>query len=385
MSTYPEYRESLGPRPPRSPNLWPLLIVLVLGGALLWYFWPRGRDDGLHPDAVPRAITPRGDLAESEKSIVELYQVASKSVVHITTQTVGRNIFLGGREIAQGTGSGIVWDQDGHILTNSHVIQGANTARVTLADGTSWPAESVLFAPEKDLAILSVKVDRKDRLHPIALGTSHDLKVGQFAYAIGNPYGLDQSLSWGIISALDREIESNVPGRTIKGVIQTDAAINPGNSGGPLLDSAGRLIGVNTAIVSPSRAFAGIGFAIPVDDVRQIVTQLIRKGRVTRPILGIIPVRDQAARRLGVPEGVLIRDVEENMPAGRAGLRGSRLDEEGTVILGDVIVAIGGKRVKTLNDLFDILDRHKPGDTVTVRVLRGGAELEIEVTLDEEG
>jgi len=217
-------------------------------------------------NALPRAITPRGDLAEEEKTTIALFRQASPSVVHITTLAVRQDAFsLDVFQIPQGTGSGFVWDNQGRIVTNFHVIRDADAAQVTLADHSSWKARLVGAYPDKDLAVLMVDAP-KDRLHPIAIGTSHDLQVGQRLFAIGNPFGLDQSLTTGIISALGREIES-VNRRAIKDMIQTDAAINPGNSGGPLLDSSGRLIGVNTAIYSPSGASAGIGFAIPVDEV----------------------------------------------------------------------------------------------------------------------
>jgi len=228
-------------------------------------FWP-WRSSGVDLSALPRAITPRGDLAEEEKTTIALFRQASPSVVHITTLAVRQDAFsLDVFQIPQGTGSGFVWDNQGRIVTNFHVIRDADAAQVTLADHSSWKARLVGAYPDKDLAVLMVDAP-KDRLHPIAIGTSHDLQVGQRLFAIGNPFGLDQSLTTGIISALGREIES-VNRRAIKDMIQTDAAINPGNSGGPLLDSSGRLIGVNTAIYSPSGASAGIGFAIPVDEV----------------------------------------------------------------------------------------------------------------------
>lgn len=382
MSHYPEYRDASPPRRRPASSPWPFLGLLLLVAVVVWYYWPRGGPGGGNLEVVPREVTPRGDLGEAEKSIVNLYQKVSRSVVHITTQAGRRNMF-GGREVAEGSGSGFVWDEAGHVVTNNHVLQGAQAVRVTLADGTTWPAEPTYYRyPEKDLAVLRIKVDRKNRLIPIEVGTSHDLKVGQFAYAIGNPFGLDQTLTWGIVSALGREIESNVQGRTIQNVIQTDAAINPGNSGGPLLDSAGRLIGVNTAIVSPSRASAGIGFAIPVDDVRLIVTQLIEKGKVERPLLGIQIYSDQQARRLGIPEGVIFREVVDNLPAARAGLRPSLFDPENGFTRGDIIVSVAGKPVRSTSDLFNILEKHRAGDAVTVAVLRDGGRQEFAVTLD---
>jgi S1-C subfamily serine protease len=266
--------------------LWPLLLVLAVGAVLVWRFWPRTPGDGLDPNAAPRPITPRGDLAEFEKTTVDIFRQASPSVVHITNLTVRPDRYhLNLFEVPKGTGTGFIWDEDGHVVTNYHVIQGGNGARVTLADQSSYKARVVGAYPDKDLAVLVIGASR-DRLRPILVGSSRDLKVGQMALATGNPFGLDRTLTTGIVSALGREIES-VTRRAIKGVIQTDAAINPGNSGGPLLDSAGRLIGVNTAIYSPSGAYAGIGFAIPVDEVNRVVPQLIRHGKVTRPALGV--------------------------------------------------------------------------------------------------
>jgi len=259
--------------------LWLVLIVLVAG-----YGWRRwhGQQVGARAEPRPRPVTPRGNLAEDEQATIELFRKAAPSVVHITTlaervEPFSLNLF----RIPRGTGSGIVWDEQGHIVTNYHVIMGADAAVVTLADNSTWSAKLVGAAPHKDLAVLHIKAPA-DRLAPIIVGTSHDLEVGQKVFAIGNPFGLDHTLTTGVISALGREIES-VSGTPITNVIQTDAAINPGNSGGPLLDSAGRLIGVNTQIVSPSGAFAGIGFAIPIDTVNWVVAELIARGTVRRP------------------------------------------------------------------------------------------------------
>ncbi len=232
------------------------------------------------PRAAARAVTARGELFTDEKSTISLFKQASPSVVHITAITVQRDFFsLNLYQIPEGTGSGFVWDTNGNIITNFHVIQNADAAQVTLADQSAWKARRVGAAPDKDLAVLRIDAPA-NRLKAIPLGTSKDLQVGQRVFAIGNPFGLDQSLTTGVISALGREIES-VTRRPIQGVIQTDAAINPGNSGGPLLDSAGRLIGVNTAIYSPSGGSAGIGFAIPADTVNRIVPELIRYGKIS--------------------------------------------------------------------------------------------------------
>lgn len=303
------------------------------------------------------------------------------NVVYITTLARARDLFsLNLFEIPQGTGSGFVWDEDGHIITNFHVIQGASSARVTLADNSTWDAQLVGMAPDQDLAMLSIKAPRS-QLQPIPVGTSTDLQVGQKAFAIGNPFGLDQTLTTGIISALGREITA-VTGRTIAGVIQTDAAINPGNSGGPLLDSAGRLIGVNTAIYSPSGASVGIGFAVPVDTVNRVVPQLIRHGRVIRPGLGARIADDATARRLGL-SGVLLIEVSQGSAAAAAGLRGTRRNDEGRLVLGDIIVGVETAPVTSINDLANALDQYKVGDTVTVAILRDNARLTVPVTLRE--
>jgi S1-C subfamily serine protease len=330
--------------------------------------------------ATPRPVIARGELAPQEKSTVTLFRQASPSVVHITAIAVQRDLFtLKPYQIPEGTGSGFIWDTTGNIITNFHVIQSADVAQVTLADQSNWKARLVGVAPDKDLAVL--KIDAPvNRLPAIPIGTSKDLQVGQSVFAIGNPFGLDQSLTTGVISAVGREIES-VTRRPIQGVIQTDAAINPGNSGGPLLDSAGRLIGVNTAIYSPSGASAGIGFAIPVDTVNRIVPELIRYGKVTRPGIGVQIAEDQIAERLGV-NGVLVVDVVPGSAAAKAGLRPTRREASGRVRLGDVITAIDGKKVLSPNELYLILETYKVGDAVNVSVLRDGKIVQAKLTLE---
>jgi S1-C subfamily serine protease len=350
----------------------------------VWWFWRRG-DSGVDVNAVPRPVTPRGELADIEKATIEIFKQASPSVLHITTLALRQDVWsLDVQQIPQGTGSGFIWDEDGHVVTNYHVIQGANAAKVILADGSSYSADLVGGYADKDLAVLVIDAP-KSKLRKIEVGTSHDLQVGQMAFAIGNPFGLDQTLTTGIISALGREITS-VNNRPIKNVIQTDAAINPGNSGGPLLDSAGRLIGVNAAIFSPSGASSGIGFAIPVDEVNRIVPQLIRHRKVVRPILGIIPFPEQDVQRLRKrrvlsQDGVLIRSIEPGGPAAISGLRPTRRTSSGEVQLGDHIVAVDGKPIKSLNDLYSVLEQHQVGDTVTVTVLRDDEKQDVQVTL----
>jgi S1-C subfamily serine protease len=356
--------------------------VASLGIAVLvWQLWANGAV-GVS-GATPRPVSPRGDLSGGEKAVITLFRQASPAVVNITTLTVARDFFtLNLLQIPEGTGSGFVWDQEGHVVTNFHVIQNADAAQVTLADHSTWKASRVGVAPDKDLAVIKIDAP-KNRLHPIPIGTSKDLQVGQSVFAIGNPFGLDQTLTTGIISALGREIDS-ASGRPIQGVSQTDAAINPGNSGGPLLDSAGRLIGVNTAIFSPSGASAGIGFAIPVDTVNLVVPQLTRFGKVTRPGLGVQVAEDQLARQLGL-NGVLIVEVLPNTVAARAGLRPTRRDSSGRVRLGDVIVAVDGKPVKSANELFLLLEQYRVGDTVVLTVIRDGERQQFKVSLEAVG
>lgn len=332
------------------------------------------------PRAISRAVVPRGELTSGEKSTIALFRQASPSVVHITAIAVQRDLFtLNLYQIPEGTGSGFIWDNSGKIITNFHVIQNADVAQVTLGDQTTWKARRVGMAPDKDLAVLHIDAPTS-RLQPIPVGTSKDLMVGQSVFAIGNPFGLDQSLTTGVISALGREIES-VTRRPIQGVIQTDAAINPGNSGGPLLDSAGRLIGVNTAIYSPSGASAGIGFAIPVDTVNRIVPELIRYGKVIRPGIGIQIAEDQIADRLGV-KGILVVEVIPGSSAAKAGIRPTQREGSGRVHLGDVITAIDGKKVESANELFILLENYKIGDIVNITLLREGKTSQTKITLE---
>ncbi len=356
---------------------WMAVLLLILA-ALFLYTQVRNWFAGVYnKGAVPRAVTPRGDLAEDEKGTIELFKATSPSVVYITSLAVQPDFFsFRALEIPRGTGSGFIWDRDGYIVTNYHVIAESQAARVTLADQSTWNARLVGAEPDKDIAVL--KIDAPDRiLPPIAIGTSRDLLVGQKVFAIGNPFGFDQTLTTGVISGLGREIVS-ATNRPIQGVIQTDAAINPGNSGGPLLDSAGRVIGINTAIVSPSGAYAGIGFAVPVDPVNRIVPQIIRGEPLRKPGLGVQIADDYIARRLGI-EGVLILMVIPGSAAEKAGLRSAQ--QSGRVIRGDVIVGADGKPVRDCDDLFRILDDHEVGDTVSVTVRRDDREIEVPVTL----
>jgi S1-C subfamily serine protease len=334
------------------------------------------------PSAPPRAIAPRGALAADEQNNIAVFKTASPSVVNITALGYERDFFsFDVQQVPRGTGTGFVWDEQGHIVTNFHVIQDASAARVTLADQSSYRAQLVGVFPDRDLAVLKIDAPAA-KLPPIAIGTSRDLQVGQKVYAIGNPFGLDQTLTTGIVSALHREIES-VTRRRIRGAIQTDAAINPGNSGGPLLDSAGRLIGVNTAIYSPSGASAGIGFAIPVDEVNRIVPRLIRDGRMVRPSLGISVAPESLNRALALPKGVAIVRMQAGGPAQKAGLKAFSRAAEGGIVAGDVITAINGEAIANLDDMLTALERLQPGDSVTLSVWRAGSTRKLTVTLAE--
>jgi S1-C subfamily serine protease len=357
--------------------VWPWLVLLLVVG----YF--AGRE--LLPWIVrreysPRTVSARGDLAGDEKANIELFEAASPCVVYLTTLATRGSLFgLESVEVPRGTGSGFIWDQAGNIVTNFHVLQGASSAKVTLNDHSTLDAEFVGAAPDKDIAVVRIRAPA-GKLHPIPIGTSADLKVGQKVFAIGNPFGLDQTLTTGIVSALGRTIQA-VTGRAIEDVIQTDAAINPGNSGGPLLDSAGRLIGMNTAIYSPSGSNAGIGFAVPVDVINNVVPQLIQRGEVTRPRMGVVLVQDALARRLGI-QGVLIGKVEEGSAAERAGLRGTNREPDGTIRLGDIIVAVDGRTVRSRDALLNTLERHKRGDTVELTIIRDDQEQHVKVQLE---
>jgi S1-C subfamily serine protease len=335
---------------------------------------------GVHtPSAQQRPIDTRGALTEDEQSTTSLFQEAVPSVVNVTAIALRRDFFrLNVMEIPRGAGTGFIWDDDGHVVTNFHVIRDANRAEITLADQSNWSADVVGVAPEKDLAVLHIDAP-KTALRPLRLGSSSDLLVGQNVLAIGNPFGFDQTLTTGIISALGREIDS-VHGVPIRDVIQTDAAINPGNSGGPLLDSSGRLIGVNTAIVSPSGGYAGLGFAIPVDTVNWVVPQLIAHGQIQRPTLGVDLLSDYATRRLGLV-GALVGDVARGSGADDAGLRPTYRDQRGRWVLGDLIVAVDGEPVRSSGEVGLALERRAPGEVVTVTVDRGGDKADLEVRL----
>jgi S1-C subfamily serine protease len=351
--------------------------------AVVWLV-PRFVERGAAAQAAPRPVAARGALPAEEQSTIDLFEKTRGSVVFITTQERvvdlwTRNMF----DIPRGSGSGFVWDDHGHIVTNNHVVEGTSSARVRLSDGRDADATLVGVSPAHDLAV--IKVDVSNPPPPLPIGSSHDLKVGQAALAIGNPFGLDWTLTTGIVSALDRSLPSENNRTLIEHLIQTDAAINPGNSGGPLLDSAGRLIGVNTAIFSPSGASAGVGFAVPVDTVNRVVPQLIATGKYVRPALGIQVderLNQLVTEQLGV-KGVAVLRVTPGSPAAAAGLRGARVENNRSIVPGDVIVAVDGTSVDSVARLLGRLDEHRVGDVVTLTILRDGQKSDVKVTLQE--
>jgi S1-C subfamily serine protease len=349
-------------------------VLLVLLALVLVVLARPYIDEALFAAKTPRAVEARGNLAEIERLNVEIFERASPSVVQIAGRVGGTTTQLGSEEGIK-SGSGFVWDRVGNVVTNNHVVENVQSLQVRLASGQVTRADVVGTAPNYDLAVI--------RLHgagslppPLAIGSSADLKVGQFAYAIGNPFGLDESLTTGVISALKRRLPTS-GGREISGAIQTDAPINPGNSGGPLLDSAGRLIGVNTAIYSPSGAYAGVGFAIPVDVVNRIVPELISKGRVATPGIGIQAASEEIAARLGVDGVVVVRTVPGS-PAQKAGINGVDLN---TDTLGDVIVAANGAPVHKLSDLVEQLEKAGVGHTVQLTLRHGDETRNVDVNV----
>jgi S1-C subfamily serine protease len=387
-----------------------LLALLVLGLALLACSLPsslQGLLEGTSTAGPVPTVTPAPEptlvtvepaapaVMSLEQEIIAVYETVGPGVVNITNRSYAYDWFF--RPVPQeGSGSGIVYDQDGHIITNFHVIEGAQELFVTLPDESTVPATVVGSDPANDLAVIKVEAG-PSLLHPVPLGESHDLRVGQFVVAIGNPFGLERTLTVGVVSALGRVIQS--PDESFIGeIIQTDAAINPGNSGGPLLDLSGRIIGVNTAIFSPSRASAGIGFAVPVDTVRRVVPALIENGYYPHPWLGVnyvwtlTPERAQILREAGmavpVDEGVLIVEVARGGPAAAAGLRGGaervRVGPAILTIGGDILTAIDGSSVTSDQELLRYLDTHtEVGDTIELTIWRDGEELVVPVTLGE--
>jgi len=369
LKTYPITSWSLRTIPGAMSGLasrlaWTVAAVVLAGAASA----QRG------PAAEPRAVTPRGPLLAEEQHVIKLFETTAPSVAYITTQTIARRGFFTA-EVAQGAGSGFVWDERGHIVTNNHVVEGAQKVQVQLDAGRTYDARVVGAAPQYDLAVVKLE-EVPPGLKPIAIGTSKELRIGQKTYAIGNPFGLTRTLTSGIVSALDRHLPT-ADIREISGAIQTDAAINPGNSGGPLLDSAGRLIGVTTAIKSPSGGSTGVGLAIPVDLVNRIVPQLIAKGRAPQPGIGIVPVDPELVARAGVV-GVVIAEVVRGSPAAQAGLK-PLSQRGGNVELGDVIVAVNGRPVESLTSFIAELDRVGIDQAAELTVIRDGKERRVKV------
>ncbi|MCZ2340567.1 MAG: trypsin-like peptidase domain-containing protein [Bacteroidales bacterium] len=370
------------------PTLLALLVGLLAGGLILRYLVPAPGavpQGPLHdPTAVEREVVPSSAPDSDEVEAIELFRKVKPSVVNVDTIALVRRLDMRVQEQQAGTGSGFVWDDQGRIVTNFHVIQSALqnnlTVRVVLADRTVWDARIIGVAPNYDLAVIQIAAP-KEKLKPITVGTSKDLEVGRKVFAIGNPYALSLTMTTGIVSALDREIES--PGdRPIAGVIQTDAAINPGNSGGPLLDKNGRLVGVNTAIASPSGGNVGIGFAIPVDTVNPVVTELIQRGRILQPDLGIRLVDLRRLRRAGFPRGVMIDFVDPKGSAAQAGLRGLRTDPQtGDLLPGDLILKVDGQSVNSNPEFANALAARKVGDTLKLIIERDEVQSEIPVTV----
>ena len=369
------------PPPPPRQGVRPvaLLLVLIFGllaGFLLYRVWV----DRGSPAVDPRPVTPAGDLAADEKATINLFQKINPSVVHITTSA--RGPYRGMVEVPAGSGTGFLWDKAGHVVTNFHVIRNATSAMVTLSDHSQHSAGLVGVAPQYDLAVLKIDVPASELVPIPFIGRSGELQVGQKVFAIGNPFGLEQTLTTGIVSALGRTI-TGVEGNPIEDVIQTDAAINPGNSGGPLLDSGGRLIGVNTAIFSTSGSSAGIGFAIPVDTVNRMVPQLIRNGRVVRPDAGLVmhPRYSSVIARMMNVQGLLIAQVQPDSPAAAAGLRSAERVPTRIGYRGDILVGIDGRPTRTVDEYYRALERYKPGDVVTLKIVRDSEEMDVKVPL----
>lgn len=331
-------------------KLWRWLVVTLISGA------------------SALSATAQAFSTDDERNSMEVFDAARPSVVFVTSQQLARDPYSFDLiTVPRGSGTGFVWSNEGYIVTNFHVVEGARQITITLQDQSNWPAEIVGLAPERDLAVLRVKAP-KTQLKALPLGDSTDLRVGRKVLAIGNPFGLDATLTTGVVSALGREILSPNQ-RKITNVIQTDAAINPGNSGGPLINSEGKLIGVNTMIYSPSGASAGIGFAIPVNTVKEVVPELIQHGRIVRPVLGVAVAPDHWAQQVGI-EGVPILRVEPNSAAAEAGLQGAKRNAWGQISLGDVIVAIEDYPVANDDQLLSALEHYQPGDKVKVSLMR---------------
>jgi S1-C subfamily serine protease len=350
-------------------------LIHILAFVLCTALPPSGQ--AAAPAAPP--VAPRSELSAAEKNTIDIFKRFSPSVVSVANKAILRDLF-GMRlyEVPQGAGSGFMWDKKGHIISNFHVVYEASSLQVTLKNGASYDAEVVGVDPDHDIAVLKIKAP-EDVLIPITVGTSADLQVGQNVMAIGNPFGLDTSLSVGIVSALGRTMVS-MTGKQIFDVIQTDAAINPGNSGGPLLDSAGRLIGMNAAIMTTSGSYAGVGFAVPVDTIRRVVPQLIAEGKVRRAGMGIQIVPDPVMRQAG-SEGVAILRTLPQSAAAKVGLQGIKETRAGNMMFGDIIVEVDGAPTRNNDDFLAVMDRHQAGDKIKVTYVRGKDKHTVDITL----
>ena len=356
----------------RKHSIYWILAAVALVIVMAYYQWLHERSR--FADSQPRTVAPRGELADFEKATIAIFNRTAPSVAYIFTENAVRG-FFGTSQIRQGAGSGFLWDQYGHIVTNFHVVQGAERIQVRLDSGEAIEATYVGGSQDYDLAVIRLR-HVPAHIQPIPVGTSSDLQVGQWVFAIGNPFGLSRTLTTGVISALDRRLPT-AAGREVAGVIQTDAAINPGNSGGPLIDSAGRLIGVNTAIISGSGNSAGIGFAVPADVVNQVVPQLIAKGKMPRPGIGITLLSEESAAGLGIA-GVVIDRVVPGSSADRAGLRG--IDYRNR-LLGDVILSVEGREVRNVDAFVRMMQRFDIGRTVHLSIQRGDQVLDVNVQI----
>lgn len=386
----------------------PLILSLALGlPAFAQYQRPDSKMPKTEEQAIqasrkgagPRPVTPRGSLQSAELGLIQAFRRAKVSVVYINAAIRLQNLITGNvLQIPPGTGTGFIWDDLGHVVTNLHVVTWdlpperpggqpvvfeASEVQVTLSNGEAFQARVVGRSLEHDIAVLKVFGPFKD-MRPIPIGRSSDLQVGQTVMAIGNPFGLDHSLTTGVVSALDRELSNLVQdpqhpfyGRKIRGVIQTDAAINPGNSGGPLLDSAGRLIGMNMANLSTSGSSAGLGFALPVDTLNRVVPRLIAKGQLQTPELGFTMMNTTMAARLGVKEGVPVIEVSAGSPAEKAGLRALKVGPQGELEFGDILLRFKGKAIENEFQLFDLVELEKPDAPLEFEVLRKGDRVKL--------
>jgi S1-C subfamily serine protease len=374
------------------------LFSAILGGTLTAYLlnteatWKlSSAAQAEQPFARPTPITlanppfadPANQLTPEELTHIHVYELTNRSVVNVNTHFENHDRFFPMlSERGEGAGSGSVIDKEGHILTNYHVVEDAQEIQVTLSDAKSYPASLVGFDADHDIAILKIEAPA-DQLFPITFGTSQNLKVGQRVYALGNPFGLERTMTTGIVSNLNRTLPSRVEGREMQSIIQTDAALNPGNSGGPLIDTSGRMIGMNVAIATKSGQNAGLGFAIPVSRIARFIPELIAKGKITRPDLGIVNVME-------TDKGLQIVRINPGGPAERAGLRGwgRREVKRGPLVMttndsskADYIIAIDGQPVSKGDNLIEKIEEHKPGDTVVLSILRDGQTAQVSVTL----